>query len=325
MIAGLIILIIVSSFVLIKAADITVSSVSRLSHATHASPFFLSAIVLALGTSLPELFVAITSSLDGTPNLSLGNVIGANITNLALVSGVSAVLFARVKVQGNILKKDLGVTMFAGIVPFLLIFDRELSRVDGLILLSVYGVYATSLFRVRYMEIAKEQSESQENAINKIIRQTIVVGKHNYQNIGKLFLGIALLLASAEAIVRIANQTADILGVPVFLVGLILVSFGTTLPEMAFSIRSLGEHHPTMFFGNLLGSIIANSTLVVGVAAIIAPIQVVALSNYSIAFVMFIVSIILFWMFTKTKRALVRWEGLVLILLYIGFVIVEFS
>lgn len=313
------------SLVLIKAADITVSSISKLSKATKAGSFFLSAIVLAIGTSLPELFVAVTSSLGGSPNLSLGNVIGANITNIALITSIGAILFSNIRVQGGILKKDLGVALLAGIVPFLLIFDGELSRVDGLILLSIYGVYASSLFRARYMAIAKERSEQEEDVVGKIFRQIVVVGKHNYQSIGRLFLGITLLLVSAEAIVRIANELSGILNIPVFLVGLIILSLGTTLPELAFSIRSLTDHHPTMFFGNLLGSVIANSTLVIGVAAVISPIRVVAAENYLIAFIAFCISFFLFFIFTRSKNMLSRWEGVILLLIYLVFVVVEFS
>lgn len=323
MIVLLVFLIAIGSLVLIKSADITVSSISSLSRTTRAGSFFMSAIVLAAGTSLPELFVAITSSLDGSPSLSFGNVIGANITNILLVSGVSAVLFAKVQVRGNILKKDLSIAVLAGIIPFLLVLDRELSRVDGLILLSIYGVYASSLFRSRYLEIARER-QSNEDTIDRILRKISVVSKHNYQDIGRLFLGIALLLGSAEIIVRVASEIAQLINAPLFLVGLIIVSLGTTLPEFAFSLRSLRDRHPTMFFGNLLGSVIANSTLVVGTAAIITPIQVVAFDNYSVAFGVFLLGVVLFWLFTHTKATLTRREGFILALLYIGFVLVQF-
>lgn len=312
------------SLVLIKAADIAVGAISKLSKTLRTGAFFLSAIVLAVGTSFPELFVALTSSLGGTPNLSLGNVIGANITNISLVTSITAIVFGTIKVQGNVLKKDLGVALLAGVVPFLLIFDTVLSRVDGLILLSIYGVYASSLFRTRYMEIAEEQIEAQEDVVGKIFRQIVVVGKNNYQTIGRLFFGVTLLLVSAEAIVRMANTLSGHLNIPVFLVGLIILSLGTTLPELAFSIRSLRDHHPTMFFGNLLGSIIANSTLVIGVAAVISPIRVIAFENYTIAFITFCLSFLFFFIFARTRHTLSRAEGIILLLIYVMFVVIEF-
>lgn len=319
-----IVFIIVTSLVLIKAADITVGAISKLSKTLKTGAFFMSAIVLAVGTSLPELFVAITSSLGGTPNLSLGNVIGANITNIALVSSISAIAFASVRVQGAILKKDLGVALLAGLVPFILIFDRELSRVDGLILLSIYGVYTSSLFKARFMQIAEERREIEDDSISRLFRKITIASKNNSQTIGRLFIGITLLLASAEIIVRLATEVSLSLNIPIFLVGLIILSLGTTLPELAFSIRSLRDHHPTMFFGNLLGSVIANSTLVIGVAAVISPIRIVAFDSYSVAFVMFSLTFGLFWLFTHTKMKLERWESMIMLILYLVFVAIEF-
>ncbi len=151
------------------------------------------------------------------------------------------------------------------------------------------------------------------------------MGKSHYHDIGKLFLGITLLLLSGEAIVRIANLVALNINIPIFLVGLIILSLGTTLPELAFSIRSLTDHHPTMFFGNLLGSVIANSTLIVGIVAVISPIHVVVFDNYLVAFMAFVVSFLVFWFFTRTKHRLERWEALILLLIYIAYVVVEFA
>lgn len=322
MIPALILLITIFSLLLIKSADLVVVALRRIARQTKTGVFALSAIILALGTSLPELFVAITSSLEGTPNLSLGNVMGANIANISLVAGIAALFSGRINVRGSFLKKDVGIALLAGLIPLFLIVDGRLSRVDGLILLVLYAAYASSFFKKRFLEIAKEQEE--ESFFYRLVKRFNHIDSTYRREFGRLFIGIALLLLSADIIVRLAKQVAVFANIPVFLVGLIILSIGTTLPEVAFSFRSIEDREPTMFFGNLLGSIIANSTLVIGVASLISPIKVIAIEKYVISAVSFVVIFLTFWFFIRTKQRLDRWEALMLLILYVSFVVIEF-
>lgn len=324
MIPGLILLLFIFVLILIKSADIIVVSLRRLSMETHTKVFVLSAILLAVATSLPELFVGITSALEEAPHLSLGNVLGANIANISLVAGLSGLIVGRVNVNGEYVRKEVAVALVAGTIPLILVFDGTLSRVDGLILLAVYGAYATSFFKERFLQIA--QQHRKEGYIHRFLRNFThpQINIHKARELGKLFIGVALLIFSADVIVKIAKEIAVISNFPIFLVGLVLISVGTTLPELAFSIRSLEDKEPTMFFGNLLGSIIANSTLVLGVAATIYPIEVIAIREIIIAATAFLVIFSLFWFFVRSKLRLERWEAGVLLILYIIFVAVEF-
>ncbi len=317
----LIVLIISTSLLLIKAADMLVVGLRRLSNNTQSGMFAMSAILLAIGTSFPELFVALTSSLEGTPNLSLGNVLGANIANLSFVAGLAGLLGGRVRVHGNFLKKDLAYALIAGLLPLIFVLDGTLSRVDGLILLTIYGAYASSLFRKEYSEVAEEHRK--EGTLYRFFRILNVTQDGKSKEYLRIFLGIALLLLSSDIITKLAKTLAVDLNIPVFLVGLIVLSIGTTLPEVAFAIRSIIDREPTMFFGNMLGSIIANSTLVVGVAATISPITVVAFDEYWKAAAMFVIIYTLMWFFIRTKRTLERWEAGVLLMLFAIFVLIE--
>jgi len=324
MIPGLILLLFVFVLVLIKSADMVVVSLRRFSQETHTKVFVLSAILLAMATSFPELFVGVTSALEGSPHLSLGNVLGANIANISLVAGISAFIIGKVNVHGEFIKREVLVALVAGIIPLVLIFDGELSRVDGLILLSVYGAYMASFFKERFMEIAHHHRK--EGYLHRFMRNFThpKIDGPKARDLARLFVGLALLLFSADVIVKVAKEIAVMSNMPIFLVGLILLSVGTTLPELAFSIRSLEDKEPTMFFGNLLGSIIANSTLILGVTATIYPITVTSLKEPMFAGVAFVLVYLVFWFFTRTKMALARWEAGVLLLLYIAFVVVEF-
>lgn len=321
MIPSIIISIIFLSFVLIKSADLVIVAIRRISRDTSKKSFIISALILAIGTSFPELSVSVTSALEKTPDLTLGVIIGSNIANIALIGGLSALVAGRINVHGNYLKKDVGIALIAGILPLLLVVDRVLSRVDGLILLSVYFAYATSFFRHRFIQISQEQRE--EGFIYRFLRKFNHVSSEKKKELGKLFLGIALLLFSADAIVKLSLALAHAANIPIFLIGLIILAVGTSLPEFAFSMRSVEEHEPSMFFGNLLGSTIANSTLIIGLAAVIYPIEVLAVSQYTKAVLAFIVVFLTFWLFIRTKHRLERWEASILVLLYLAFLVAE--
>ena len=284
--------------------------------------FILSALLISVATSFPELSVGISSGLEGTPSLSLGNIMGANIANISLIAGLSAWVAGRVGVHGDFLKRDVAFALIAGMLPLIFVLDGELGRSDGLILLIAYAAYASSFFKHRFLQIAEEHKKG--SYIQRFLRRFTHVSTDKTKEAGRLFLAICALLIAANIIVRIARVLAESAGIPVFLIGLILVSIGTTLPELAFSFRALDDKEPTMFFGNILGSIIANSTLIIGITAILSPIKVFDAKEYITAAVAFVLIFLTFWFFIKSKLKLERWEAGFLLLLYLIFVVVEF-
>jgi len=322
MIPGLIILIIFFAFLLMKSADWTVVTLRRINRNTKTGVFALSAIILALGTSFPELFVGITAAIEGSPGLALGVVIGSNIANIALVAGLTTLIAGKINVHGSFLKRDVWIALIAGVLPLILIIDKTLSRVDGLILLAVYVAYATSFFRGRYLEIAEEHKK--ESFIYRFLRRMNHINSKKTQEYGRFFLGIALLLFSADMVVRFSRTLASFAGIPVFVVGLVVLAIGTSLPELAFSLRSIEDHQPSMFFGNLLGSTIANSTLILGITSIINPIRVSAINQYLVAVIAFVLIFLVFWSYIRSGHKLERKEAFVLLVLYLVFVVVEF-
>lgn len=324
MTVGYILTILVFSAILIKAADLLVVAIRRLSKLTGIGGFAISAVILALATSFPELFVGITAALEGSPSLSLGVVIGSNIANLALVVGGAGIIFGAVEVHGSFVRRDVAIAFGAGLIPLFLLLDGTLSRVDGLILIFLYGLYASSLFREQFIQLGREHEEEDGRFWYRFLRHFAHIDGTVGRELGRLFLGVALLLFSANMIVRAAQFLALDLNIPLLLIGIFLVAVGTSLPEVAFSIRSLKEHAPKMFFGNILGSIIANGTLVAGVTSLIAPIKVEAFDEYLLATITFILIYLLFWMFIRSKQRLDRWEAATLFALYLAFVLVEF-
>lgn len=322
MIPGLIFIILILSFVLIKAADMVIVALRRISRETHTGVFALSAVILALGTSLPELFVGITSALERTSNLSLGVVIGSNIANIALIGGVAGVFAGRVSINKDYLRQDVATAFLAGILPLFLILDRSLGKVDGLILISVYLAYALGFFKQRFEQIGRQHQE--ESFIYRFMRKFNQIESVRPKEFGRLFLGIALLLFTSDAIVKLSVNLASSFGVPIFVIGLIILAVGTSFPELVFSFRSLEDHEPSMFFGNLLGSVIANSTLIIGITALINPIRIEGIHEYYVASITFILVFLTFWLFIRSKHQLARWEAAILLVLYFIFAVVEF-
>lgn len=321
MVLFLIFLIFVFSFILIKAADHVVIAIRALSRETHTKVFAISAVLLAFTTSLPELFVGITSSLEGNPNLSFGNIIGANIANISLVAGLSAFLVGKVHIHGANISHEFGIGMIAGIIPLILIFDGELTRIDGIILVLIYCAYAISFFKNRFLQVS--EFHGKESFAHRLFRSVNHMQTSRSKEIVRLFMSFAILFLSAQVIVKIATGVAELAHLPTFIIGVVILSVSTTLPELALSFRSLKDHEPKMFLGNLLGSIIVNSTLIIGFVSIISPIKLVAHQEYLVAASFFVLIFVGFWFLIRSKFTLERWEAAALLILYLIFIVVE--
>jgi len=161
-------LIIFFCFLLIKATDILIINFKALTEKTNFGKFALTGLILGLATSLPEYFVGITSAIKQTPNLSLGNIVGANIANLSLVVGGAALIGGSVSVSGLFFHREIFYALLVGALPMFLLLDKNLSRIDGLILLLLYGFYQVCIFKERSRR--KEES-SPQGFVHRLFRR----------------------------------------------------------------------------------------------------------------------------------------------------------
>lgn len=317
-------IILVLCLILIKAADGVVVAIRRLTKISNLSGYAISAIILALATSLPELFVGITSALSDASSLSLGNIVGANIANITLIVGLAGLLGGVVYLKDEkFLRAELPLALFAGLAPIILLWDRELSRTDGLILLMLYGLYATGLFHRGFLAVGKHHQK--ENALHKLIVEIEEDKGHIRHELVRFFLSTTALLVSADFIVRLASGLATGMGIPLFVVGLLIVSLGTTLPELAFSYESIRRGQPALLIGNSLGSIIVNATFILGLVAVISPITIPHRREYLLSMIAFLVAIFFFWFFAHTGRRVSRLESGLLLGIYLLFVYLQLS
>jgi cation:H+ antiporter len=314
-------LILIFSFLLVKATDILIVNFKSLSLKTGLRKFAITGLVLGLATSLPELFVGLSSAFAGKSILSLGNIIGANIANLSLVVGGAALVGGVLKVEGFFLRKDVFYVFLAAAAPMILLVDKVLSRIDGLILLIFYIFYQIVIFNEE--KHGHEFKKTQEiGVIQRLIRK--INHSKTKKEISWILLSIIILLFSSDFLIRVANKLAVNLNLPLILIGLLVISIGTTLPELVFGIKAIKDRQSSMVFGNLSGSIVANATLVIGLVALISPIHVQAFNSYLLATMAFVIIFVLFYLFIHTKHRLERWEGGLLFLVYLIFVFLEF-
>ena len=234
--------------------------------------------------------------------------------------GVAAMIGGSVGVVGEFLKRDFAMAFLVGALPMLLLLDGNLSRVDGIGLLVVYVMYVLGTF----WEQRRYRSKRRGSVWGRIW-QRLGNGETDKQ-LGWVIGGAVVMIVAADLLVQVAGDLANSLGIPAFLMGLFVVAVGTSLPELVFEIEAIRNKEIGMVYGNLLGSVAANSTLILGLTAVIAPVR---LDNgfrpYLLATIAFVVVFGVFWLLVRTKKRLDRWEGAILVLIYLVFAWLEFS
>lgn len=321
LVVGQVLLLLLFSFGLIKSTELIVAAIRRMVRRSKLGSFGVTAFVLALATSLPELVVGITASIEGLPEIVLGNVLGSNVANVSLVIGGAAIAGGKLRVAGETLKRDLYLVFGVAVLPLLLIADLILSRADGVVLLIVYVLFVTIVLKKHTRAIGKHVME--ESAVKRVF--LTVVKRGGRGDLVRFLVGVGGLLISSHMIVQLSKLIAIEMGLPVLIIGLFLVAIGTSLPELVFEMKAVVSGQVGMVWGDLLGSVVANATLVLGLSAVIAPMKLNGdgLAPYGMAIGAFVLLYSLFVYFARSKSRLERWEGIVLLLLYFGFVMVE--
>ncbi len=295
-------------FLLLLSSNMITISLVKLSRFLRMNEFVTGFILMAIVTSIPEIAVSVTSSLSGESQIALGNVLGANIMDMTFVLGVVSLVGRNIRVN-NILAQDI-FEMSAVVVMLLVlsIAGGGLSRIDGAILITTFIAYAWNLYRKgRRTRKRLEDGISPADAIASTA----------------LFISFTFILfLSAEMVVMNAKHIGLALGMPEILIGLVILSMGTTLPELFFESVSTANRHAELSLGDLVGSVVTNSTLVLGMAAIISPIKV-DIGVVASSFGFLVLAAFLFFVFSESDRKITWKEGLTLLLLYIVFIIVE--
>lgn len=290
---------------LIKGADFFVEGSSNVAKALKIPSIIIGLTLVSIGTSLPELSVSVNSALQGLDDMSFGNVIGSNIFNIFMVIGISA-LFTPMIVEKSVVKYDIPILIAIGI--FVLIFGFAItpgtfSRFESIILLLMFICYM--VFIVLRSKKSKVIDEKQEETKNK----------KWYINLLFIVVGLAGIIGGGELVVNSAKKIAINLGMSELLVGLTIVSIGTSLPELVTSVVAARKKENDIAVGNAIGSSIFNCLLIIGVSSTITPLNVDVSSLLDT--IVMIISALLIFIFTYKNYKINKIQGGVFVAIYL--------
>ncbi|TQV89792.1 calcium/sodium antiporter [Aliikangiella coralliicola] len=283
-------------------------------------PLIVGLTIVAMGSSAPEVVVSINAALKGTPGLAIGNAIGSNIANVGLVLGIAA-LVVPLNVQSATLKREIPVLFSVMILAFMLIIDLHISKIDGVILLFSLGAYLTWLTR------SAIKTRNKNDLMLEEIIEELPEQMPNWKASLWVVVGLILLQISSNLLVTGATEIASEFGVSDFLIGVTIVAVGTSLPELAASITGVlkGEHE--LAIGNVIGSNIFNLLAVLGVPAILTSVEVsrdALMIDYAFMFGITVAVCFMAWGQKNGPGEITRFEGAILLSLFIGYQAYQF-
>lgn len=293
--------IILGIFCVLRGADKLTDGAVCIAQRLNMSPIVIGLTVVALGTSMPELFISLTSALQDVTDIAVANVVGSNIFNVLLIGGVSAAV-APMTIMLTTVRRDIPVVIFASALLLACGLYGEINRWMGivfLILMLAYIIYAIRTAKA-------DESENMEKKGYSWLKASIL-----------FILGLVLLIVGSNVFVTCATSVAESLGISDAIIGLTIVAGGTSLPELATSVVAARKGQSAIAMGNVLGSCVYNILLIIGMTGVISPLIIEGITP--VDFGMMLVSIILLWLFSFTKYKLERWEGIVLVVLFIAY------
>lgn len=300
-------LLILSLFVVIKGADLAIKYSTKIAHHFHISTYIIGFLVVAVFSIMPETFISIISAIEKNPSFGLSVLYGSNVADLTLIIAiVSLISRHELKIKSEVIKERFSyiLTVF---VPIILGLNGYYSRVDGLILLLVGIIFYTFVFRENKKTYSAVELER----------------KIDHKNLVMLIMGIIILIGGSHFTIKSATNLAASLSISPMIIGMFIVGIGTTLPELAFSVRAVKQHHDSLALGDILGTVIADATIAVGLMSLINPFYFNPRIVYLTGITM-VLAMILAMHFMKTGRIITQKEASLLLLFYLAFVFMEF-
>ncbi|MCP4238233.1 MAG: calcium/sodium antiporter [Aestuariibacter sp.] len=295
--------IVVGLAILVWSADRFVDGAAAIAQHLGVSNLIIGITVVGFGTSAPEIAVSVIAVLEEVPGIAVGNAIGSNIANIGLILGITALL-APISVSKDLIRSEYPLLFGATAVLVWCLYDLQLDRLDGFVLLSLLAVImAYMIHSHRNAKVEIDGNEDDEPMSSKAAWHWIL-------------LGLVLLIGSSRMLVWGASNIAHSLGVSELVIGLTIVALGTSLPELAASIASLKKSIADMAIGNVIGSNLFNSLAVVGIPPLIHGFDIDSAALYRDLPVMVVLTLLLFAMsFSGNKRLnqIGRYKGAVLL------------
>lgn len=290
----------------IKGATMATKHAARLANSFRLSEYTVGFIIVAIISILPETFIAINSAVENVPSFGLGMLFGSNIADLTLIFAIIIFVAGRsLKVESKILKNHF-VYPFILFLPLVLGLDGHLSRLEGIALI---------IIGVAFYYVALKNGHKSHTLPSNV--------NSRYKSIGMLLVSMAVLIVGSHFTVTSASSLANSWGVNPILVGMLVVGLGTTMPELFFSLKSVRKNDDSLAIGDILGTVLADATIVVGIIAIINPFSFPQKIIYVTGVFMVAASFVLFH-FMRSGKNLSKRETYMLFIFWLIFVLVEF-
>lgn len=297
-------------FVLIWfGSGLIVSSTTNFTKKLRLSPFAFSFVFLGLLTSTPEFSVGLQAVAGHDAEIFVGNLLGGIPVLFLVVIPVLASLGNGISLKHELDNKSLLLTMGVILAPSVLLLDRRITNGEGAVLILLYLLL---VFLV----------ERKQGVFDKEHTKLLDFKAYSYKDVFKILLGVALVFVSSNIIVDQTMYFASLFSISAFYISLIAISMGTNLPELSLAIRSVRGGKKDVAMGDYMGSAAAN-TLLFGIFTLLHRGEVLTINNYIVTFLFILTSLVLFYVFSKSKQEISRKEGLVMLSIYILFVILE--
>ncbi len=303
-----ILFILIGFVLLVKGGDYLVEGSVSIARKAKLSSMVIGMTVIGFGTSAPEMLVSVNAALADSPGIALGNVVGSNIANIALILGVTGLLFT-CATDKHTLRVDLPFMIFACAALFAVGMTGEIGRIAGIVgMLSLVAFLVWQIRASRRMGDA-DVPQAENTPLHSLPVSAIMV-----------VLSIAAMIFGANLLVEGAKNVASALGVTERVIGLTVVAVGTSLPELFASVMSAKRGETDLAIGNIIGSVSFNVFFVVGVSAAISPIPE-SDQGFFLDYLLMVVLAVLLWFFLFTRRTLERWEGVLLLAIYVAYIV----
>lgn len=299
-------LLIISLYAVVQGAQIATKYAEKVAESFHMSRYIVGFIIVSTISVLPELFVAANATLRGNEGLGIGVLFGSNVADLTLIVAILVFVAGRggIRIDKSAIRKLSLYPMFL-LIPLALGFDGVFTRAEGVVLIIAGLIFYITLFRKSVGVLRYERVKDQRL-------------KHSLL----MLLGLVMLLAGAHFTVEGAIQIAGFIGMTPALVGLLIVSLGTTIPELFFSAKAIRSKKPEMAIGDIFGSVLADATIVIGLIAIIKPLHFPVRITYIAGITMVIASLLLL-LFMRSRLRISKREAFVLIGVWVSYVALE--
>lgn len=299
-----ILLIIIGAVLVLWGADRLTEGASALARRMNIPQIVIGLTVVAMGTSMPEFFVSLMSALKGTSDLAVGNIVGSNTFNSLMIVGMSAAI-APMVISKSTVKKDIPFAVAASLTLTLMCLDGGISRADSIVLIVFFIVFMAYTLR-----LARHGKADVEPARPKQVSPWLAAFY--------VFLGLTCLVYGSNLFVSSATAIARALNVSDAVIGLTIVAGGTSLPELATSMVAALKGRNAIAIGNVIGSNVFNILMILGITGLITPMQIQGIQLLDLLVMIF--SMVLVWLFSFTRYTIARWEGILAVILFVGYI-----